>query len=102
MTRSSFAQIRHNHEIYHEAGPTRKVLRALTMTGLGIVLFPGEASPFPLPIDILYQVSSKLHINLPGLLLVRTSSLSNVLRNISILAVMKGTNCNTSKFFITR
>jgi hypothetical protein len=77
---TSFTQIRHGHDLDHEAGPTGEVLRPLAFTCLGIILFPSEASPLPLREHVLHDVLTELGIDLSGTLLMRTLNPRNILR----------------------
>lgn len=72
-------QLGHRHHVYHHTGPAGEVLSTLATARLGVVLFPGKASLFPLAEDIVNQVLSQGVVELACLVLVRTRRSSSVL-----------------------
>lgn len=54
------------HNLHHQAGPAREMLRALSLTSIRIVLFPREARLLPALIDGLNQVLAELAVKLLG------------------------------------
>ena len=71
MSCATFTEFRHAHDIHNQAGPAGEMLCPLPLAGLGIVLLPRKARPFPLPKHIFNQVDSELGIDLSRLLLMR-------------------------------
>ena len=51
-TSSLSPQVRHIHNLNHQARPARKMLRPLALSRLRIILFPREARLLPLLIHI--------------------------------------------------
>lgn len=55
------------------------MLSPLTLTGLGVVLLPGETSLLPAFVDSFHEVLAKVRVQLLGTLAVRALGLSDVL-----------------------
>lgn len=72
-------QIRHTHNLNHQARPAREVLRALSLARLRIVLLPREASLFPALVHGAYEVFAERGVEFLGLGLVRAFLLGNFL-----------------------
>jgi len=72
-------QIRHDHQINHQARPARKMLGALPQPRLGMILLPRETGALPLAVHILDQIPAEAHVDASGLLLLRSGSLSHLL-----------------------
>lgn len=66
---SSFAAfyLWHRHNLHHQARPPTKMLRSLSSTRLGIILFPSEACSFPLIEHVFHQICAESGIDFAGL-----------------------------------
>ena len=57
-----FAQVRHSHDLHHQACPACEMLRSLAKSCLGVVLLPREACSFPVVEDVLYKNLAELGV----------------------------------------
>ena len=60
-------QIRHRHNLHHQARPARKMLRSLPGSSLGIILLPRKPCLFPLIENVVYEVLAKGGVDFGGL-----------------------------------
>lgn len=73
-------EVLHGHDLDHQAGPAREVLRALALARLGVVLLPGEAGIDPALVDGLDEVLPQAAVEVRGPGLVGAVLLCYVLR----------------------
>lgn len=59
---STPAEIWHGHDLYHQTGPTSKVLRALAHARLSVVLLPCETRLLPVLVDVLDEEKAELGV----------------------------------------
>ncbi len=64
------AQVRHGHELDHQAGPAGKVLRPLALARFGVVLLPCEAGLLPAVVDGVHDVLAQAGVQISRLRLV--------------------------------
>lgn len=81
LRRMPFGQIRHRHDLHHQAGPSREMLSPLSCTGLWVVLLPRKSRPLPLVEDVFNQILAERSVDLGRLGLVWPCLSRNVLRN---------------------
>src|SRR5947207_11796682 len=84
MPCTALGEVRHNHDVHHQARPAGEMLRALPSTCLRVVLFPCKASLLPLPEHVFYHIRSQLDVDIARLLLVRSFSRGYVLLEESV------------------
>lgn len=63
--------LRHGHDLDHETGPPREVLRALALPRLGVVLLPREARVLPAAEDGVDDVLAQARVQVRRRFLVR-------------------------------
>jgi hypothetical protein len=68
-------QIRHPHNLDHQARPPRKMLRSLPLASLRIILFPSEPSLRPCFVDCFHEIESEAGVQIFGFLLIGTGGL---------------------------
>jgi hypothetical protein len=66
------AHIRHSHDLDHQTGPPREVLRPLPLAGLGVILLPREARLLPVVVDRVDDVLAQTGVQVLSRLLVGT------------------------------
>jgi hypothetical protein len=74
-----FTQIRHSHDLDHQARPAREVLRTLPLACFWIVLFPCKPSLLPTVIYRIDQILAQFGVDLDGPSLMQSFLLSDVL-----------------------
>ncbi len=70
LATSSPTQIRHSHDLDHQARPAGEVLRPLALARLGVVLFPREARLFPALVYRVDDILAQARVQVGGPLLV--------------------------------
>lgn len=78
------AQIFHSQDLDNQARPARKVLRPLTLAGLGIVLLPSEARLLPAVVHCVDEVLAESCVEIPSLGFVRTFLKSKILKIVLV------------------
>jgi len=56
-------QIRHSHNLDHQTRPAREMLRALSFTRLGVILFPRKARVLPTLINSIDQIVAEFGVD---------------------------------------
>ena len=82
------AEIRHRHNLNDQARPPCKMLRSLSLTRLGVVLFPRKARLFPAVVYSVDQVFAEIGVQLPSALLMRAFGLCDILWTSTTVALM--------------
>ena len=72
-------QIRHCHDLDHQARPAREMLRSLSSASLRVVLLPCEARAFPFVEDVVDEVLAEGGVDVCGLRFMRARLSSNIL-----------------------
>ena len=103
MSNTALTEIRHDHDVDHQARPAGKVLCPLSMPRVRIILLPCKTSLLPFAEDVLYQIDPQLGINLKCLLLVRAFRCRNCLPSVlvNVLAIEPEMSL-TKRFFTIR
>lgn len=66
-----FLEIRHAHNLHHQASPTGKMLGPLALARFGVVLLPSKAGDLPFVEDGAYEVGTERGVQFCGSVLVR-------------------------------
>lgn len=66
-----FLEIRHAHNLHHQAGPTGEMLRALALARFGVVLLPCKARELPIVEDGPHEIGTERGVQFGGTVLVR-------------------------------
>jgi hypothetical protein len=75
-------QIRHSHNLDHQTRPAREMLRALSFTRLGVILFPRKTRFLPTLIDSIDQVVAKFGVDFGCASTMRTGLSRDVLESV--------------------